>query len=204
MGWYSERVLPCLIHSSMRQETFAAYRQRLLCDAEGRVLEIGVGSGLNFQFYARTTTQVIGVDPSPKLLSMAREACKAVTFPVALLEGSANALPLENNSVDTVVTTWTLCSVPDARRALEEVRRVLKRSGRLLFVEHGQSPDARIRRWQDRLTPAWKRIAGGCHLNRPVSQLVEDAGFRIERVDTGYMKGPKPMTFMYEGLASPR
>jgi ubiquinone/menaquinone biosynthesis C-methylase UbiE len=204
MGWYSERVLPCLINASMRQETFAAYRRRLLSAAKGRVLEIGVGSGLNCPFYAATTAQLIGVDPSSTLLSMAREACKAVTFPVALLKASAEQIPLRSRSVDTVVTTWTLCSVPDARHALEEARRVLKPSGRLLFVEHGQSPDASIRRWQDRLTPVWRRIGGGCHLNRPVSHLIENAGFRIERIETGYMKGPRLMTFMYEGVASPR
>ena len=201
MGFYSEKILPCLIHASMRQGTFAAYRQRLVSAAEGRVLEIGVGSGLNFPFYVDTTTQLIGLDPSPKLLSMARKGSKAVAFPVELLTGSADALPLENDSVDTVVTTWTLCSVPDVRRALEEARRVLKPSGRLLFVEHGQSPDADVRRWQNRLTPLWKQVGGGCHLNREIGRLIEDSGFRIEQMKTGYMKGPKPLTFMFEGSA---
>jgi SAM-dependent methyltransferase len=101
------------------------------------------------------------------------------------------------------VTTWTLCSIPDVAAALHEMRRVLKPSGELLFVEHGRSPDEQVRRWQDRLTPLWKRIAGGCHLNRPVGELMEAAGFRIERLDAGYMKGPRPMTFMYEGRARP-
>jgi ubiquinone/menaquinone biosynthesis C-methylase UbiE len=204
MGWYAERVLPFLIHASMRQDTFAPYRRRLLAAAEGRVLEIGVGSGLNMPFYPGTTTALIGVDPSRKLLSMARLSGQAAVFPVAFLEGSADAIPLEDHSVDTAVTSWTLCSVPDVRRALDEMRRVLKPSGRLLFVEHGQAPDASVRRWQDRLTPVWKRIGGGCHLNRPVNRLVEDAGFRIERLETGYMKGPRPMTFMYEGIAIPQ
>lgn len=110
-------------------------------------------------------------------------------------------LNLDDKSVDTVVTTWTLCTIPGVTRALSEMRRVLKPGGRLLFVEHGRSPDPNVRRWQDRLTPLWKRIAGGCHLNRAISQLIEESGFRIERMDTGYMKGPKPMTFMYEGSA---
>jgi len=203
MSFYREKILPYLVHASMRQGTFFAYRQRLLSAAEGCVLEIGVGSGLNLPFYADTTTRVIGVDPSPKLLSMAQQARKKLAFPIELLEGSAEAIPLESNSIDTVVTTWTLCSVPDATRALEEVRRVLKPSGRLLFVEHGQSPDANVHRWQDRLTPLWKRIGGGCHLNRAIGQLIEHSGFRIEQMTTGYMKGPKPMTFMYEGFARP-
>ena len=110
-------------------------------------------------------------------------------------------LNLDDKSVDTVVTAWTLCTIPGVTRALSEMRRVLKPSGRLLFVEHGRSPDPNVRRWQDRLTPLWRRIGGGCHLNRAISQLIEESGFRIERMDTGYMKGPKPMTFMYEGSA---
>jgi ubiquinone/menaquinone biosynthesis C-methylase UbiE len=204
MSFYRAQILPYLVHVSMRQGTFAAYRQRLVSAAEGRALEIGVGSGLNFPFYANTTTRLIGLDPSSKLLSMAREGSRRVTFPVELLEGSAEAIPLENNSVDTVVTTWTLCSVLDPTQALGEVRRVLRPSGRLLFVEHRQSPDANVRRWQDRLTPLWKRIGGGCHLNRALGQLIENSGFRIEHMKTGYMKGPKPMTFMYEGWARSR
>jgi ubiquinone/menaquinone biosynthesis C-methylase UbiE len=153
LGFYQRHILPYLVHASMRQETFAAYQQRLLAGAEGRVLEIGVGSGLNLPFYPPTTTQVIGLDPSPTLLSMAHNAKDEAAFPVELLEGSADAIPLDTSSIDTVVTTWTLCSVPDAVQALQEARRVLKPHGRLLFVEHGRSPDANVRRWQDRLTP---------------------------------------------------
>jgi ubiquinone/menaquinone biosynthesis C-methylase UbiE len=122
---------------------------------------------------------------------------------VELVKGSAESIPMEDNTVDTVLTTWTLCTIPDVNRALSEMRRVLKPSGRLLFVEHGRSPDDKVQRWQDRLNPIWKRIAGGCHLNRSVGHLIEVAGFQIERLDTGYMKGPKPMTFMYEGAARP-
>jgi len=187
----------------MRQDRFAPFRRRLASAAAGRALEIGIGSGLNVPFYGRMTT-LIGVDPSRSLLRRARGAGQAASFPVVLLNASADAIPLEDGSVDTAVTSWTLCSVPDPRRALEEIRRVLRPSGRLLFVEHGLSPDAGVGRWQDRLTPVWRRIAGGCHLNRPVSRLVEDAGFRIERLETGYMEGPRPMTFMYEGMAVPR
>ena len=120
-----------------------------------------------------------------------------------MIEGSAESLPMEGGSVDTVVTTWTLCTIPDVVAALREMRRVLKPSGELLFVEHGRSPDAKVRRWQDRLTPVWKRLGGGCHLNRPIRELLEGSGFRIERIETGYMKGPKPMAFMYEGSARP-
>jgi ubiquinone/menaquinone biosynthesis C-methylase UbiE len=204
MGFYEQHILPRLIDAVMRQQRLTEYRRRVLSEAEGRVLEIGVGSGLNFPFYASTTPQAIGLDPSPRLLSMADRARSGARCRVELLEGSAEAIPLEDRSVDTVVATWTLCSVPNVARALAEIRRVLSPSGRLLFVEHGRSPDASVRQWQDRLTPFWRRVAGGCHLNRPVSELIEDAGFRIERLQTGYMKGPRPMTFMYEGRAGVR
>jgi ubiquinone/menaquinone biosynthesis C-methylase UbiE len=203
MGFYRDQILPVLIHLSMRQRNLAAYRNRIVPAAEGRVLEIGIGSGLNLPFYSQKAEQVIGLDPSPKLLSMARGAGRA-SGPVEFVEGSAEAIPLEDESIDTVVTTWTLCSIPDAPRSLREMRRVLKPGGRLLFVEHGRAPEPNVRWWQDRLTPVWKRIGGGCHLNRAIGTLIEDAGLQIERLETGYMPGPRPLTFMYEGSARPR
>jgi ubiquinone/menaquinone biosynthesis C-methylase UbiE len=202
MGFYEDRILPHLVHLSMRQDTFSEYRRRLVPSAQGRVLEIGVGSGLNLPLYTRAAAHVVGIDTSLRLLSMARHAVGAAV-PVELIHGSAEALPMEDKSMDTVVTTWTLCTIPDVVGALREMRRVLKASGALLFVEHGRSRDPRVRRWQDRLTPVWKHLGGGCHLNRPIQELLEEAGFRIERIKTGYMKGPKPMTFMYEGRAQP-
>jgi ubiquinone/menaquinone biosynthesis C-methylase UbiE len=204
MGFYRDQILPVLIDLSMRQQNLAAYRRRVIPAAEGRVLEIGIGSGLNLPFYSQKAEHVIGLDPSPKLLAMARQAARASSGPVEFVEGSAEAIPLEGGSIDTVVTTWTLCSIPDAPRSLGEMRRVLKPGGRLLFVEHGRSPDPSVRRWQDLLTPAWKRIGGGCHLNRAIGTLIEGAGFRFERIETGYMRGPRPLTFMYEGSACPR
>jgi ubiquinone/menaquinone biosynthesis C-methylase UbiE len=193
--------LPYFVDWSMRQPTFKAYRSRLLTVAEGCVLEIGVGSGLNLPFYGDAVRHVIGLEPSLKLLSMARSAGRELSQPIELVRASAEAIPLENESVDTVVSTWTLCSIPDVMSALGEMRRVLRPGGRLLFVEHGLSPDPHVRRWQNRLTPLWKRIGGGCHLNRPIAQLIEGSGFRVEQVATGYMKGPRPMTYMYEGTA---
>jgi ubiquinone/menaquinone biosynthesis C-methylase UbiE len=131
-------------------------------------------------------------------------ACsKSSRVPTRLIAGSAESIPLDASSVDTVVTTWVLCSIPDAGIALTELRRVLKPGGQMLFVEHGLAPDQAVRKWQNRLNPAWKKIAGGCHLNRPIADLIEAAGFRISRLDKGYMQGPKPMTFMYEGAARP-
>lgn len=202
MSFYNERVLPRLVHLSMRQATFEPYRRRVTAQASGRVLEIGVGSGLNLPLY-QAATHVIGLDPSTRLLAMARIAVGELGRSIELIEGSAEAIPLPDHSVDTVVSTWTMCSIPDVGRALSEMRRVLTPEGRLLFAEHGRSPEPRVVRWQDRLTPVWKRIGGGCHLNRPIAQVIRDAGFRVEHLQTGYMKGPKPMTFMYEGLARP-
>jgi ubiquinone/menaquinone biosynthesis C-methylase UbiE len=204
MGFYRDQILPHLINLSMRQQNLAAYRSRVVPAAEGRVLEIGIGSGLNLPFYSRKAAHVVGLDPSPKLLSMARQAARAASGPVELVEASAEAIPLDSKSVDSVVTTWTLCSIPDAPRSLREMRRVLKPGGRLLFVEHGRAADPSVRWWQDFLTPAWKRIGGGCHLNRAIATLIENAGFHLERIETGYMRGPRPLTFMYEGSARPR
>jgi ubiquinone/menaquinone biosynthesis C-methylase UbiE len=210
MTLYERCVLPRLIHVVMRTDRFTPYRRRLVAQASGRVLEIGAGSGLNLPFYPQATTRIVGLDPSPHLLARAHEAQRATTgartqaaLRAVFVEGTAEVMPLEDASIDTIVTTWTLCSVPDAGRALSEARRVLKPAGRLLFVEHGRSIDPAVSRWQERLTPAWKRLAGGCHLNRPVDRLIEDAGFRIEQLKTGYMDGPRPMTFMYEGSARP-
>jgi ubiquinone/menaquinone biosynthesis C-methylase UbiE len=204
MSFYQDRILPHLIHLAMRQDSFGPYRQRVVAAAQGRVLEIGVGSGLNLALYPRAVSSVVGLDASATLLQRARRAAGTDSLSVELLNGSAEAIPLEARSVDTVVVSWTLCSIPDVCQALREARRVLTAEGRLLFVEHGRAPDPGVAGWQDRLTPVWKHVAGGCHLNRPVAQLIEGAGFRIEQLDTGYMPGPKPMTFMYEGRARPR
>ena len=200
MSFYQERVLPHLVHLSMRQATFEPYRQRVVTAASGRVLEIGVGSGLNLPLY-QSPTHVIGLDPSTTLLAMARARAAGRMTSFEFLQGTAEAIPLPDQSMDTVVSTWTLCSIPDVTRALNEVRRVLRGDGLLLFAEHGRSPEPRVVRWQDRLTPLWKRISGGCHLNRPIDQLVRSSGFRVEHLRTGYMAGPRPMTFMYEGVA---
>jgi ubiquinone/menaquinone biosynthesis C-methylase UbiE len=204
MGFYQDQIVPVLINLTMRRRDLAAYRSRVIPAADGRVLEIGIGSGLNLPFYSTNVEELIGLDPSPKLLSMVRRNLRPNAPSIELIEGSAEAIPLESNSVDTVVTTWTLCSIPDAAHALREMHRVLRPTGRLLFIEHGRAPEANVRWWQDRLTPAWKRIGGGCHLNRAIQTLIEDAAFRFDRFETGYMRGPKPLTFIYEGTARRR
>ena len=204
MGFYQERVLPWLVHLSMGQRRLVPYRNRVVSNATGRVLEVGIGSGLNLPFYGNKVAEIIGLEPSPKLLGMAKKAAQKSQTPLRLVEGTAEAIPIENQSVDAVVTTWTMCSIAEIQTALQEMRRVLRPGGRLFFVEHGRATEPRVRWWQDRLTPAWKHLSGGCHLNRAIDELVENAGFRIERLDRGYMRGPKPMTFMYEGSARPQ
>ena len=155
------------------------------------MLEIGIGSGLNLPFYSSAAQQVIGLDPSASSAT-ARDAARSGAIPVDFIEGSAQAIPLETASVDTVVMTWTLCSIPDPTRALHDMRRVLRPSGSLLFVEHGRAPDPNVVRWQDRLTPIWKRLGGGCHLNRAMITLIEGVGFRLDRVATGYIDQTEP------------
>jgi len=204
MGFYRNRILPALIHSAMDRDDFKPYRGRVVDGAAGRVLEVGIGSGLNLRLYGDAVREVVGIDPSPRLLAMARDASRGRPIPIELVEGTAEAIPLEDHSVDTVITTWTLCSIPEAMRALAEMRRVLKPSGALRFVEHGRAPEASVRWWQDRLTPIWKRIGGGCHLNRPIGQLIAESGFRIERMEVGYLRGRNPLAFLYEGDARPR
>jgi ubiquinone/menaquinone biosynthesis C-methylase UbiE len=202
MGFYRERVLPKLCDLAMRNERLRPYRERVIGQAQGRVLEIGAGSGMNLGLY-RNAADILALEPDPKLIEMARSRARAAPRPVHILEASAEHIPLADGSVDTVVSTWTMCTIPHAVEALREVRRVLKPGGRLLFVEHGLAPTTGVQKWQHRLTPAWKRIAGGCHLDRPIEALVREGGFAIERLSTGYMPGPKVMTYMYEGSARP-
>ncbi|MDA9436239.1 class I SAM-dependent methyltransferase [Bradyrhizobium sp. CCBAU 51627] len=203
MGFYNDVILPRLCDLAMRNKDLLPYRERAIRAAQGRVLEIGIGSGRNLPFYGPAVKQVVGLEPATKLLEMARHAPHPET-PIEFVEGSAEAIPIEGRSIDTVVTTWTMCSIPNVDRAMTEARRVLKPGGKLVFVEHGRAPEPRVQWWQDRLTPAWKRISGGCHLNRDIADLLSRNGFYAEEMRTGYMNGLKPMTFMYEGQASTR
>jgi ubiquinone/menaquinone biosynthesis C-methylase UbiE len=204
MSLYRDRILPHLIHFAMRKRELADYRARLLSRAKGRVLEIGIGSGLNLPFYTPAVDELLGLEPSARLADMARNAAVASELPVAILRGGAERIPLEGHIIDTVVTTWTLCSIQDVAQGLAEIRRVLKPGGALLFVEHGLAPEAHISKWQRRLTPLWTPVSGGCHLDRPIARLIENAGFEMEALKTGYMNGPKLATFLYEGIARPK
>ena len=202
MGLYAKHFLPLLIDITMRNKDTTRLRAEWIPKARGTVLEIGIGSGLNLRFYSSETNQVYGVDPSRELLRMARGRAVKTSRHVEFLPQSAEApIPLEADSIDTVVMTWTLCSIPNPSRALDEVRRVLKPEGCLIFLEHGRASDSKVAAWQDRLTPMWKHIGGGCHLNRRIDSLILNSGFRINDLTTGYLPGPRPMTFTYRGIA---
>jgi ubiquinone/menaquinone biosynthesis C-methylase UbiE len=204
MGLYSKHFLPYLTDLAMRNKETARLRAAWIPQARGEVLEIGIGSGLNVPFYSREVQHVYGVDPSIELQRMVRQRETAGLEKVEFLTQSAEEpLPLASASIDTVVVTWTICSIPNPAKALQEMKRVLKAGGRLIFVEHGRAPDLAVAVWQDRLTPIWKRIAGGCHLNRRIDQLITEAGFQVSDLKTCYLAGPRPMTYTYQGVAQP-
>lgn len=204
MGLYSHYILPHLINGSMQHASVLAERQRFVPYARGQVLEIGIGSGLNLPCYTSQVEALYGLDPSRELWALARQRQQRAAFPIAYLQGSAEQIPYADGTFDTVVSTWTLCTIPAPLQALQDMRRVLKSTGMLIFLEHGLAPELRVQRWQQRLTPLWKRLAGGCHLQRQIDVLLQQAGFSCTRYETGYMPGPKPFTFLYKGLARPR
>jgi ubiquinone/menaquinone biosynthesis C-methylase UbiE len=202
MGFYAKYLLPRLIDAAMRNKEAARLRAAAIPHARGEVLKIGIGSGLNLPFYSAEVNRMYGVDPSLELQRMARKRMGAEPIAVEyLLQSAEQELPLANAAIDTVVVTWTLCSIPNAPMALQEMKRVLKTDGRLIFIEHGRAPDSRVAFWQDRITPVWKHIGGGCHLNRKIDDLITAAGFRITEMKTLYLPGPRPMTYTYQGFA---
>src|SRR5579863_670115 len=188
MGFYQTWILPRLLDLAMRNDLLDSYRRETIRTAQGLVLEVGVGSGLNLPLYSAAVHRVFGIDPSPELLDRAHKRIGDARVPISLVRASAEQLPFADSRFDTIVMTWTLCSIPRPSAALDEMRRVLKPGGRLMFVEHGLSPEPGIIRWQRRLTPCWKRIGGGCHLDRKMDDLIRAAGFRVDALETGYMK----------------
>ena len=201
MGLYAQYVLPRLINLAMQGKTAEADRARLIPMASGKVLEIGIGSGLNLPFYNREVEQLDGLDPSLELWQLARSRAARAPFPVEFIRSSAERIPAGDETFDTVVTTWTLCSIPDPAQALREMKRVLRPGGRFLFIEHGRSPDPGVFAWQNRLNPLWRRLAGGCNLNRGIDALIRDAGFAITWIETGYSDGPPLFTYRFRGVA---
>lgn len=173
-------------------------------DASGRVLEIGVGSGLNLSFYDRErVTRVVALDRSAEMLTLAAGRAAAAPVDVELVEASAESIPLESASIDTIVVTWSLCTVPDLVVAIAEMRRVLTDGGRLLFCEHGVAPDVGVRRWQQRLNPVWRIFSGGCSLDVDVPTRLTEGGFDVELHESAYQPGFRPTSFNYRGVARP-
>jgi len=204
LGFYAEYVLPRIIDLGMRNKETARLRAEWVPQARGEVLEVGIGSGLNLPFYSPNVQRVYGVDPSTELQEMARKRAETAPVKVEFLSQSAEErIPLANASIDTAVVTWTLCSIPNPSQALQQVRRVLKAGGRLIFLEHGRAPDLGVVEWQDRITPFWKHVGGGCHLNRKIDELIMTVGFHIVEMKTCYLPGPRVMTYTYQGFAEP-
>ena len=204
MGFAARYLWAPFLDWCMRQEPVMHQRAKVVPLASGRVLEIGIGSGLNLAYYDPTRVeQVCGLDPAVELQDRSRARAAQSKVAVQLFTGSAEEIPFERASFDTVVTTFTLCSIPDVARALREMRRVLKPSGRLLFTEHGLSADPGVARWQNRLNRAWLLISGGCNMNRPIATLLRDGGFTTAGVETLYLPGPRILTYNYWGSAVP-
>ena len=201
-GWYERLILPRLIDVTCGLEQIAEQRRRIVPQATGRVLELGFGSGRNLPFYDPSRVEKLwGLEPSHEMLKLAGPRAAHGRFPVTFLRASAEAIPLGSGSIDTAVSTYTLCTVSDPLRALREVARVLKPGAQLLFAEHGRAPEAGVLKWQARLTPVWKKVAGGCHLDRDIPNLLRHAGFEIVGLHCGYIGGPKLVSFNFVGVA---
>jgi len=204
MGFYRKYILPRATHFACSLKPASIQRGKVVPLASGRVLEIGIGSGLNLPFYEPGRVQHLwGLDPSRENWVLTEGSRAPVDFDVEFLEAAAEAIPLDSACADCVVMTYTLCTLPAVRPAMEEIRRVLIPGGQLIFCEHGAAPDAGIRRWQDRLNPLWRRVSGGCNLNRATPELLLQGGFKIQEMEAGYIPGWKPASFNYWGIARP-
>jgi ubiquinone/menaquinone biosynthesis C-methylase UbiE len=201
-GWYDRHVLPYLLDTACGLAPIARQRALIVPQAQGRVLEIGIGTGLNLAFYDREkVAQLVGVDPAAQMHALAQRRSIRAGMQVELVTLSAERLPLASASFDSVVCTYTLCSIPDPHAALREMRRVLKPGGKLFYAEHGLAPDAKVARHQARIEPWWSRIAGGCHLTRNVPELLREAGFHV-RGDAGYIAWPRTLSYNFWGEAT--
>lgn len=202
MGFYGDQILPRLTNVLLANQEFSRIREQVAGGLSGEVLEVGFGSGLNVPFYPPAVSRVLAVDPATvgRRLAAQRLAVSPVAVEFVGLDGES--LPLDSDSVDHILITWTMCTIPSVEQALREMHRVLRPGGRMHFAEHGRSPDPSVARWQDRLNPIQQRWAGGCNLNRPIDDLISGAGFEVTALDRFYIKGPKPTAYMYRGIAA--
>ena len=194
MGFYNQYIMPSLINGLCGMSEITDQRRKVVPQAEGVVVEVGIGSGHNLPHYdAGKVAKVIGIDPDENMWKAGRTRVRLSSVPVERVGLSGEQIPLDRHTADTVLVTYSLCTIPDAVVALQEMRRVVKPGGRLLFLEHGAAPEESVRKWQAHIDPLWKRIAGGCHSGRPIPNLLEQAGWRIEDMSEGYISGPKPL-----------
>ena len=202
MSWYEERILPHLMNFACSASPNQKQRQKIVPEATGEILEIGFGGGLNVPFYDPSKVKKIwALEPSEGMRRMAQPAVNGTDMDIEFIELPGEQIPLDDNSVDTVLVTYTLCTISDTEAALQGMRRVLKPQGRLLFCEHGKAPDENIARWQNRLNPVWSRIAGGCQMNRDIPALINEGGFNIEIDERMYIPGAKVLCYNYWGSA---
>ncbi|MEK7650382.1 MAG: class I SAM-dependent methyltransferase [Patescibacteria group bacterium] len=199
MNFYNKYILPKYLNLRMKNRDLERHRVDVVNEVSGVVLEIGFGSGLNLPYYTNTS-KLYALDPSEGLYTLAQERIRNVSFSIEHLRASAESIPLPDNTLDSVVSTWSLCSIPNPEIALREIFRVLKPGGKFSFVEHGKSPKSFIFKIQNFLTPISTRIAGGCHLNREIEKLILDAGFEMQKIENFTQKF-KPLGFMYKGVA---
>ena len=201
---YSKYILPRLLDLMCSLDGFSKKRQQIFPKAKGKILEVGIGSGLNLEHYNHSIVEsVVGIDPAEPSIKIAKQKINMLSlpFPVEFIIGSAESMSFNDSTFDSIVVGYSLCTIPDVERALSEISRVLKDDGRLYFVEHGLSPEESIQKWQHRIAPYWKKIAGGCNLNRNTEDLIRNAGFSFEELKKKYIKGPKIASFHYYGVA---
>jgi len=203
MGLYDKYVLPKFLNVACGSKPILKQREKVVPHCTGRVLEVGMGSGLNLPYYNPSKIDIVfGLEPAPAMVALAKPKADAVPFPVEFIDLPGEEIPLEDNSIDTVLLTYTLCTIPGAEAALAGMRRVLKPGGKLLFCEHGRAPDAAIEKWQNRINGAWRHIAGGCNVNRDIPGLIKASGFNITDMDSMYLPStPRVLGFNYWGSA---
>jgi ubiquinone/menaquinone biosynthesis C-methylase UbiE len=205
MSFYEKYILPRFLNCACASEPITYQRKKVVPLAEGKILEVGIGSGLNLPFYNKSKIiEIWGIDPSEELNAMAKRVAAEENINVKFITSSAEDIPFPNNYFDTVLITYTMCTIPNVLQANEEIKRVLKSNGKMIFCEHGVSPDENIKKWQKRLNSIWSKIAGGCNINRNIPMLIKSSGFKIEEMDEMYLpKTPKIAGYNYWGYAKP-
>lgn len=201
MSFYEDRVLPRIIDCMLGNKAFLRLREEVCASLNGVVLEVGFGSGLNLPYVPASVDKLYALDPAHRGRALAAERLAACAFDVEFIDLQNNAYPLQDASVDSILSTWTLCTIPDLNAALQEMRRVLKPQGQFVFLEHGLADNPGTRQWQQRLNGIQQKIGGGCNLNRHITDTIANADFSITQLKNYYMKGPKPFTYMYQGIA---